>query len=136
MDNGEHRSISTTRHTGARNCRKLIGAVKQLVIFVLADSLINCRCGHLDHLSCLGEPRFITVREAQDGQRLLRGEEAPIISFSFTPLCILWNTLICDANASLRKTRDKKMQQIQSSLDSSRNPEPGYDINECFSVFM
>lgn len=120
MDNGGHRSISTTRQTGARNCRKLIGAVKQLVIFVLADSLINCRCGHLDHLSCLGEPHFITVREAQDGQRLLRGQEAAIISLSLTRLSgIHWFVMLMHL---WEKLEMKKTEQIQSSLDSSRNP--------------
>lgn len=68
------------RHVAARNCRKLIGAAKQLVIFVLADSLINCCCGHLDYLSCLSEPRFITVREARDGQGLLRKCGTAIVS--------------------------------------------------------
>lgn len=59
------------RHVAVKNCRKLIQAVKQLVIFVLPDSMMNCGWGHLDHLSCLGKPHLITVREAQDGQRLL-----------------------------------------------------------------
>lgn len=99
--------FQTTRHVAARNCRKLIGAAKQLVIFVLADSLINCRCGHLDHLSCLSEPRFITVREARDGKGLLCGRATAIVSVFSRPARSM--TLICDAAAALKKKTKKKL---------------------------
>lgn len=83
-DNGGHSSISTMRHVAVKNCRKLIGAVKQHVIFVLPDSMINCHGGHLDRLSCLSKPRLITVREAQDGQCLLYGRGTYHLSSSLS----------------------------------------------------
>lgn len=44
--------------------------------------MMNCHCGHLDHLSCLGKPHLITVREAQDGQRLLYRQGTYYLPFS------------------------------------------------------
>lgn len=93
------------RHVAARNCRKLIGAAKQLVIFVLADSLINCYCGHLDHLSCLSEPRFITVREARDGQGLLCKRGRAVVSVFSHP--VRSDVLNCEAAAALEKKQNK-----------------------------
>lgn len=80
------------RHVAVENCRKLIQAVKQLVIFVFPDSMMNCHGGHLDHLSCLGKPHLITVREAQDGQRLLYRQGAYHLPFSLSIVLSLTQT--------------------------------------------
>lgn len=55
-------------------------SVKQLFIFGLPHSMMNCHCRHQDHLSCPGKAHLITVREAQDGQRL-RYELGTYLSF-------------------------------------------------------
>lgn len=93
---------------------KLIGAVKQLVIFVLADSLINCRRGHLDHLSCLGEPRFITVRGARHGQR----ERPPPPS---NPALLAGTNGFAMLMLPWYKRKRQRAAKIQSSMDSSGN---------------
>lgn len=91
-DNGEHWSISTMRHVSVEIRRKLIQAVKQLVIFVLPDSMMNCHRGHLDHLSCLGKPHLITVRESRDGQQLLYRRETYHLLFSLSVFLSLTQT--------------------------------------------
>lgn len=68
-----------------KKVEKLIQALKQLVIFELPDRMMNSLCGHLDHLSCLSKTHLITVREAEDGHRLLSGHRTHCLPLS---LCL------------------------------------------------
>lgn len=79
-------------HVTVKNCWKLIQAVQQLVISVLSDSMINCHRAHLYHLSCLGKPCLITVREAQVGQHSLYGRETCHLSSSLSVFVSLTQT--------------------------------------------
>lgn len=64
------------------------------VIFVLPDTMMNCQCRHQNHLSCLGKPHLITVRGAQDGQRLLH-KQGTYLSFFHTVFHSHKHKLIC-----------------------------------------
>lgn len=74
---------------------------------MLPDSMMNCHCGHLDHLSCLGKPHLITVREARDGQRSLYRQGTYQLPFSHK------HTLVC-VNLVLWQTWDKNRQECLS----------------------
>lgn len=81
----------------------------------LPDRMMNCHCGNFDHLSCLSKTHLITVREAQDGQRLLYGHGI----HSFQSLFAFLSRLIC-VNLAVLKTEDEKPLKIKK-IESRNN---------------